>query len=268
MFFVSMQINENTKISKLISAHEGALEAIVSINRHFEKLRVPVLRKALASRVSIKQAAKIGGVTVDDFYKKLIPLGFEVSGQSTSDPDSKNPEHDNFESTTIIDFDVRDWLKQDKDPFDTILNVLKKMQVGHTLNVINSFEPVPLIKILQSKGFQCKVIHSNDLCFTHILKSSTVKENFLKEINREEEEAVSPKFYLDQPMVKLDVRHLEMPMPMQAVLSALNDLPPNKTLHVIHKRVPQFLLPQLTEMDFRYSIHELPNGGVDIYIYK
>jgi len=54
-----MEINENTKISTIIAHNPDAIEKIVSIAKHFEKLRIPVLRKVLASRVSIKQAAKI-----------------------------------------------------------------------------------------------------------------------------------------------------------------------------------------------------------------
>jgi len=35
------------------------------------------LRKVLAKRVSIADAAKVGGAKVEDFYKVLKPLGFE-----------------------------------------------------------------------------------------------------------------------------------------------------------------------------------------------
>ncbi|WP_237144174.1 DUF1858 domain-containing protein [Pontibacter pamirensis] len=71
-----MDIAANTKISALIKANPNAVEAIASINRHFEKLRNPLLQKLLASRVTIADAARIGGCTEENFYKRLAPLGF------------------------------------------------------------------------------------------------------------------------------------------------------------------------------------------------
>ena len=56
-----MYINENTKISVLINYNPKSVDAIVSISNNFDKLKIPILRKVLASRVNIKQAAKIGG---------------------------------------------------------------------------------------------------------------------------------------------------------------------------------------------------------------
>ncbi|MDX5436888.1 MAG: DUF1858 domain-containing protein, partial [Pontibacter sp.] len=56
-----MEIAANTKISAILKANPDAIEAIAAINRHFEKLRNPLLRKILASRVTIADAARIGG---------------------------------------------------------------------------------------------------------------------------------------------------------------------------------------------------------------
>ena len=42
-----MQIAANTKISVLIKENPAAIDAIATINKHFEKLRNPVLRKIL-----------------------------------------------------------------------------------------------------------------------------------------------------------------------------------------------------------------------------
>ena len=55
-----MIIDENTKISKIIKEKPASIEAIASLSSHFKKLHNPILRKVLASRVSVKDAAKIG----------------------------------------------------------------------------------------------------------------------------------------------------------------------------------------------------------------
>lgn len=71
-------INANTRIEELLSNHPAAIDAIISINPKFRKLKNPVLRKLMAGRTSIERASRIGGCSVDDFFKKLEPLGFKV----------------------------------------------------------------------------------------------------------------------------------------------------------------------------------------------
>lgn len=71
-------INANTKISTLLKENPDALEAIISISSKFNKLRNPLLRKLMASRTSINMASKVGGCSVNDFFKKLEPLGFTI----------------------------------------------------------------------------------------------------------------------------------------------------------------------------------------------
>ena len=71
-------INANTKIAALIKQHPDALETIVGISPKFTKLRNPILRKVIAGRTSIAMASKLGGCSIDDFFNKLQPLGFEI----------------------------------------------------------------------------------------------------------------------------------------------------------------------------------------------
>ena len=73
-----MTINPATKISALLKAHPDALDTIVSIAPKFERLRNPLLRKLMAGRTTIAMAAKIGKCSVEEFFEKLKPLGFEI----------------------------------------------------------------------------------------------------------------------------------------------------------------------------------------------
>src|SRR5688572_33066781 len=78
-----MLISPQTKISVILQANPKAVDAIASINPHFEKLRNPILRKILASRVTIADGARIGGATVATFFEKLEALGFIPEKTST-----------------------------------------------------------------------------------------------------------------------------------------------------------------------------------------
>ena len=66
----------------------------------------------------------------------------------------------------------------------------------------------------------------------------------------------------------IDVRALEMPLPMHTILEALETLPKEKALFVYHKRIPVYLLPELEDQQFGYRIKEISDAEVHLLIYK
>ena len=79
------------------------------------------------------------------------------------------------------------------------------------------------------------------------------------------EEALSR---FENQLVTIDVRKLEMPLPMHSILEALETLSVEKALFVYHKRIPVFLLPELEERKLSYRIKEISEGEVRLLIYK
>ena len=155
-----MLINEQTKIATLLKHHPDALEAIVPLSADFKKLRNPVLRKLMAGRTSIAMAAKIGGCAPEDFYKALQPLGFEIDNRGTL-PEEAEPERKpvpdylkSLRQEQIVALDVRAMLAEGNDPLKLIQQKVKELKQGQALQIINTFEPVPLIKLLEKQGFQ------------------------------------------------------------------------------------------------------------------
>lgn len=266
-----MHINENTKIADLIKFNSGAIEALASISSHFEKLRNPVLRKILASRVSIRDAAKIGGVEVEVFFSKLRPLGFDckLSGQKREEEQKNDLVGMLRIHTTLIDLDVRPFLASGNDPFSTIMNAIQELPIGVSLRVINTFEPTPLIRILEKKGFVCGVVQMSESEFHTYIKrtDSSEKLNVTEGKTAGDEHALVKKRF-EENFMYLDVRHLEMPQPMITILKSLETLPQGKALFVKHKKVPQFLFPELVERNFNWSVHELSENEVDLIIYR
>src|SRR5699024_5221972 len=70
------EINKKTKIARILKKEPRALEVLVSVTPKFERLRNPVMRKLLAGRTSLGQAARIGGCGIEDIADALEPLGF------------------------------------------------------------------------------------------------------------------------------------------------------------------------------------------------
>src|SRR5688500_8843109 len=136
-----MQITPQTKISVILKANPEAINAIASINPHFEKLRNPILRKILASRVSIADAARIGGATVAAFFEKLEALGFEPEKTSAQEknylPLSPEPAKLKLNGLDIpenvVKLDVREALNNGQDPFTEIMAAVKNLQPEQVL---------------------------------------------------------------------------------------------------------------------------------------
>ena len=265
-------INADTKIATLIKESPDALEAIISISPRFNKLRNPLLRKLMAARTSINMASKVGGCTVNDFFKKLEPLGFTIDKNNVADDSTEQkdvPEFvQNITAADIIELDVRTEIESGKDPLNLIMKAVKPLQPGQVLKLINSFEPVPLMLLLEKQGFESYTETINDnLVHTFFHKSQTtpIKEVDTDKASEGWDEMLQR--FTDKTET-IDVRQLEMPLPMLTILDALDKLPEEKALYVIHKRIPVFLLPELTERKFDYRIKEVGDGEVYLLIFR
>ncbi|WP_299701417.1 DUF2249 domain-containing protein [uncultured Pontibacter sp.] len=272
-----MELSATTRISTILRENPAAIEAIVSINKHFEKLRNPVLRKVLASRVTIADAARIGKCRVEDFYEKLQPLGFSVASIPTYNKRAIPMETDilerpafmeNLKATDTIVLDVRDTIAKGDDPFLQIMEAVNKLSPDQVLCILNTFEPIPLIAIVRPKGFEY---------YTETLGPNLVKTYFKRQSAGEKVEVAktATEADFDELLAKysgklqhIDVRQMEMPQPMVSILSALETLPESDALYVQHRKVPQFLLPQLTERGFKVSIKEVGPNEVYLLIYR
>ncbi len=267
-----MTINANTKIAKIIKQNPEALEAIISINPKFEKLRNPLLRRLMAARTSIGMASQISGFDVQQFYEKLQPLGFEIDRNAVHETNKEKPKLPAFFNSIspdqIVSFDVRPIINGGKDPLNLIIEKVKNVPAGGVLKIINSFEPTPLISLLSKQGFESFVDNVDDETVeTYFYKKGT--QEF--EINGQEKSAQGWDELLEkfkENLVTVDVRNLEMPQPMMTILGELEKLSEGNALFVYHKRIPVFLLPELRERNFDYRIKEIAPNEVRLLIFK
>ncbi len=273
-----MDITEHTKISEIIKANKESVDAIASVAKPLERLKNPILRKVMASRVSLGEAAKMGGSTVEAIAEALKPLGYHLVGaeqksekvQERPDWLTHAPEND------ITRFDVRPIIEHGSDPLKEILHQFKETAPGKILCIINSFVPTPLIHLLEKE--------KADGSFVEKLSDSEFHTYFLK---KKKESSSAPaasandKVLMDSGETfakvlerfgnngfkEIDVRALEMPGPMEAILGELEVLPAGKALYINHKRVPVYLLEELADKNYEVHIHHIEEGNVKMLIF-
>lgn len=269
-----MLINAQTKIAALLKHHPDALEAIVTLSPDFKKLRNPLLRKLMAGRTSIAMAAKIGGCTAEDFFNKLKPLGFEVDANVQVEQEDKlerkiMPDFIlKLKPSDLVHLDVREMLATGNDPLKLIQGKVKELKQGQALKIVNTFEPTPLVKLLEKQGFKAFVdFVDKNLVETYFIKNSDDIVDLETNINQANDWDEILKRY-ENKLQQIDVRQLEMPMPMMTILESLEKLPEDKALYVHHKRIPVFLLTELKERNFEFRIKEVAEGEVYLLIFK
>jgi uncharacterized protein (DUF2249 family) len=273
-----MKISLHTKISDIIRHDIRAIEAIASITPHFNKLRNPILRRVLAPRVTVQDAARIGKCRPEDILEKLRQIGFELNGAEspTPEPDSGSGSGSDLilpaiQTGKVQTLDVRPILEAGTDPFQAIMQKLKTVPDGYALEVVNSFEPTPLIKILGRQGYASWVKTEGEAVHTFFLKTGEAapesqRKNWLFKVSPDALEAQRASF---QGRVReTDVRDLEMPLPMVTILNEMEDLPEGHALFVHHKKTPQYLLPELEERGYQVWIADLGEGDVKLLIHR
>ena len=283
-----MKIDANTRISAIIKHNKESIEAIASIAKVFEKLKNPILRKVMAPRVNLAEAAKIGSCTVEDFAIALKPLGFSFeTDQKTSEQKVTNQEVINSSKTetpdwlknrnqdTVDEFDVRKIIESGSDPLKEIIKRFKKIKPGCCLCIINSFVPTPLIRLLEKDGVKThtqqiddEVFHTYFLKPTQLVKKDTKSKAEKVFVNSKNEFQKIYDRFQSSHIKRIDVRKLEMPLPMQTILKELALLEDNAALYVDHKRVPIYLLEELADQDFEVHIYNQDENEVKLILFK
>lgn len=161
-------------------------------------------------------------------------------------------------SERIITLDVREELRQGREPFSIIMNAVQKLQSDERLRLIAPFEPVPLFSVLAKQGFahESKRTDAGDweLVFT---RQPGWTAAF---VAPERPPCHAPQAKLAD-VIELDARGLEPPQPMIRILEALATLPEGAELSARTDRRPMHLYAQLDERGFVGETEEQENGS-------
>lgn len=273
-----ISINANTRISEVLKGHPAALDTIIGISPLFARLRNPFQRRLIAGRTSIATASRMAGCTVNEFFTRLERLGFVIEegkaekGKKCGQPEKSSaipPFLQNLGPDQITELDVRPIIGNGSDPLSIILAKIKTLRAGMVLKIINTFEPAPLIILLENKGFQSwSETIEEDLVYTYFIPpdSFVPDQQATPPPAADDWEEVMENFA--GKLITIDVRSLEMPMPMLTIVGALDNLCAGDALFVHHKRIPVFLLPELVERGFEYRIRDIDEGNVKLLIFQ
>lgn len=265
-------ITKDLKISKMLSAYPQTLEVLLKASPHFKKLENKILRKALAGRVTVEQAASIANVDLNTLLfelNKSIQNSFKSIKNFTGDLQSKDivslkPEFlDNIKPNKILKLDVRPIIDSGKDPFMDIMAKAKELKDDEILLILNSFEPVPLYSVLGKKGFEHWTEKENGMFKIYFYKN---KESVQNENTENQKISLNEADYKN--VIELDVRELVPPEPMIKILETLPQIDENTLLLVHHHREPMMLYPKLEERGYEAVSNKIEENYFKVVITK
>jgi uncharacterized protein (DUF2249 family) len=168
-------------------------------------------------------------------------------------------------STNTVLVDVRDDIRNGREPFSKVMNAAAALHAGQQLLLIAPFEPVPLVNVLAKQGFrhtaQAKSTGEWEVRFDRAPSTEPFKPAAARPICGAESLGCAA-----SDVLEVDARGLEPPMPLVKIFESLASLPAGATLNAHTDRRPIHLYAQLEERGFSAQTEEQPDGSFITHI--
>lgn len=152
-------------------------------------------------------------------------------------------------SESILTLDLRPILASGTDPLKGVTEEGGRLPVGARLELHAPFNPLPLRRVLGQMGFSSRAEKLADGHWRVDLVRDGQGE-VCNEAGPEDCAGLPPgvPVWQDGDALHMDVRGLDMPLPMMAVLRLAGSLNGDETVILHHDRDPVFLYPELAEI--------------------
>jgi uncharacterized protein (DUF2249 family) len=268
-----MLITGDVTVARLIEEHPELIEVLADYHPHFRQLRDARLRRVMAPRVSVAEAARMAGVAPEDLLAVLRravgdaepprPGGLDTAAAAPVPAEERPAALRRLPDARMLHVDVREDIRRGEEPFARIMAGVRALAPDQVLVLRAPFEPIPLYDVLGKRGLaHWTERHAPDDWSVWFYRGGGAGEG---EGEGEAAPAEGGGAGAD-PVRVIDVRGLEPPQPMVRVLEAVDRLGPGARLEVLHDRRPVFLYPQLDERGFAHETDEPEPGLVRIVI--
>jgi len=176
----------------------------------------------------------------------------------------------------VVELDVRPHLRKKLEPFQLIMDSVKSLAKDDIFVLHATFKPTPLFGVFKMKGMAGKAerIGPEHWVSTFVNKKNKSWLDDGASEDKDDGENEAPETGNDAMLdgepkvVSLDNRGLEPPQPMIRTLSALDRCRPGDEVHIHNDRVPMFLIEELQNLGYSYTVEEQLDGSAKVKIQK
>jgi len=150
-----LQITPEMKVAELLANFPELEDKLIEIVPPFKKLKNPILRKTLGKVTTLRQASKVGGISLAELINQLrIAAGQnEIKVSENKDENSVKPDWVLKENIKIT-YDARIDLENGAHPIAKVSKEISTLNENEIYILITPFLPGPLIDIVKGKGFK------------------------------------------------------------------------------------------------------------------
>ena len=269
------------RVNDVLARDEALVDVFIRHSAHFSKLRNRAMRRIMGRLVTVEDASRMAAVPLGSLLRDLNealgismasapapvaePVPAIATGAAIEVETAVHPA-----SAPVVDVDVRDDLRNGREPLARIMAAVSALGSGEVLRVRAIFEPVPLFTLLAKRGFLHESVeHAPDDWSVWFWRADSARSNIGTELATVEQPASDADLSPDESgTLWLDVRSLPPPEPLMRTLAALESLPEGHQLVHVNSRVPQLLLPMLAERGFACALDESHAGRVLLRIWR
>ncbi len=166
-------------------------------------------------------------------------------------------------SQTTVKLDVREEIRNGREPFGKIMQTVARLKESEQLLLIAPFEPAPLYAVLAQQGFshQSKTTASGDFEVLFTRGPVDPADPGTTPASPQPPRGSKPRACSGPPVLDVDARGLEPPQPLVTILEALATLPDGAQLRARTDRRPMHLYAQLEERGFVGESEEQKDGS-------
>lgn len=172
----------------------------------------------------------------------------------------------------VVELDVRPHLRNKLEPFQVIMDSIKRLEKDDIFVLHATFKPTPLFAVLKVKGFASKAeqIGKDHWISTFVNKKNKhwLNEEAIFSGVESVAESDDASASSGPELITLDNRGLEPPQPMIRTLSALERIRPGGEVAIHNDRVPMFLIDELQSLGYPFTVEEQPDGSAIVKIRK
>jgi len=159
-------ISKNDKIADILNKYPELREKLVERNSRFKRLNNPVLFKVVSKWAKIKDVARVAKEDINDLLQfiNLIAGEEEYKAEMDNSIDETTEEKPKELPGWMLGktFEILDVRTSLKDPFEEIMAKADSLKQGEGFELIQTFEPTPLLPIIEARGFEYYTVKEKD----------------------------------------------------------------------------------------------------------
>lgn len=151
----TFNITPETKVGELLDNYPELETVLIDFAPAFKKLKNPLLRKTIARVTNLRQAARVGNVSLGEMINRLRKeAGLEAEAGIIEDEEELTKKPEWAENYTVVQtFDARELIEEGTHPASEIMKELDALDKGQIFELLTPFVPAPLIDLAKKKGF-------------------------------------------------------------------------------------------------------------------